>query len=72
MKLYIWEKCVFENYGMGIAIALADSLEQARKQFSYDPDGYMDKPNPKHVKPTKIIDCDKRKSPYSVYMIGSD
>ena len=69
MKLYIWDSCVFKEYGMGIAIALANNLEQAREQF---PKGKWHSPNPRDVNPTKIIDCDKRKNPYSVYMIGSD
>ena len=70
MKLYIWDSCVFKEYGMGIAVALANNLEQARKQFPVA--GGVYSPSPRDVKPTKVIDCDKRKNPYSVYMIGSD
>jgi len=62
MKIFIWTD-VPRDYTDGMAIAYAETLEEALEQF----EGYI---VDELGKPTKIIDCETDKIPFAAYVYG--
>ena len=63
MKIFIWED-VLRDYTAGMAVAYAETLEEAYGLFE---ESYVrDDLGP----PTKVIDCDKSKEPFGTYVCG--
>ena len=62
MKLFIWQD-VLRDYSAGLAVAYAETCEQALGMF----DDYVAK---QLGAPTKVIDCDKSKEPFVTFVYG--
>ena len=63
MKLFIWED-VLRNYTSGMAVAYAETLEEAIESFG----GCIDEDQ--LGRPTKVIDCATDKTPFGTYVWG--
>lgn len=70
MKIFIWEN-VLTDWTDGLAVAYAETLEEALGTFERNIDDSFGKIVAKELgKPTKIIDCEKDKTPFGVYVYG--
>ena len=62
MKIFIWEE-VLRDYTDGMAIAYAETLEEALEKFP----GYV---ADALGRPTDVIDCDENTTPFATYVYG--
>ena len=66
MKLFVWED-VLQDYSSGMAIAYAETLEEAFAKFEAEGESHISKAL---GSPTKVIDCDKDREPFFAYVPG--
>lgn len=62
MKLFVWED-VLQDYSSGMAVAYAETLEEALEHFE---DCIADQLG----KPTRVVDCSTDKAPFGTYVYG--
>lgn len=62
MKLFVWEN-VLKDWSDGLAVAYAETLEEALEHFE---DYIADQLG----KPTKVVDCSTDKTPFVTYVYG--
>lgn len=62
MKIFIWKEVLYD-YSAGMAVAYAETLEEALGLFH-------DYVAEQLGKPTTVIDCKKDKKPFATYVWG--
>jgi len=68
MKVFIWEG-VFTDWPYGMAVAYAETVEQAIGILAERGEGYVAEDL---GAPTRVIDCDKDTRPFVAYVYGGD
>lgn len=66
MKIFIWEDVLYD-YAAGMAVAYAETLEQALQTFIDKKKSYVAE---RLGMPTHIIDPEKDKTPFVAYVYG--
>jgi hypothetical protein len=65
MKIFIWED-VLRDWSQGMAVAYAETLEQALAEIAIEHDGVARALGA----PTKVINCDTDKKTFFAYVYG--